>query len=50
MKSKVYILIALSLALMVTMAKGGAYVFSPASVLATGKWVKVKRVRPEYTN
>lgn len=42
MKSKVYILIALSLALMVTMAKGGAYVFSPASVLATGKWVKVE--------
>lgn len=42
MKSKVYILIALSLALTVTMAQGGAYVFSPASVLATGKWVKVE--------
>lgn len=42
MKSKVYILIALAVALAADMAHGGAYVFSPASALATGKWVKVE--------
>ncbi len=42
MKSKVYILIALAVALATDMAHGGAYVFSPASALATGKWVKVE--------
>lgn len=42
MKSKVYILIALAVVLAADMAHGGAYVFSPASALATGKWVKVE--------
>lgn len=42
MKSKIYILITLAITLFAGMAQGGAYVFSPASVLATGKWVKVE--------
>lgn len=42
MKSKVYILITLAMTLLADMAQGGSYVFSPESVLATGKWVKVE--------
>lgn len=42
MKSKIYILLTLAAAFIVAASYGGNYVFSPSSVLSSGKWVKVE--------